>query len=95
MLGLKLSELSLIAEVFWLRPKKILSPFLRSRLPSGEGRGKRKTRIMKSTVAVTPGRDESSELKMLGHHLEIETLTAESDVIEVKDHGYGGENRSQ
>jgi len=80
------------------RSKKILSPFLRSRLPGGEERGKLKTRIMISTVAVTPGHDELSGLKMLemlGHHLQIKTLTAESDVIVVKDHGYGGENRSQ
>ena len=77
------------------KSKTILSPFLKSRLPGGEGRGKFKTKLMISTVAVTPGRDESSELEMLGHHLEIEALTAESDVIVEKDHGYGGENRSQ
>jgi hypothetical protein len=27
---------------------------------------------------------------MFGHHLQIKTLTAESDVIVEKDHGYGG-----
>ncbi len=80
------------------RSKKILSPFLRYRLLGGERRGKLEIRIVISTVAVTPGRDEISELKMLemlGHHLQVKTLTAESDVIVVKDHGYGGENRSQ
>jgi hypothetical protein len=75
------SKLFLLAEVSWLRSKKILSTFLRSRLPGGEGRGKFKTRIMISTVAVTPGRDESSELEVFGHHLQVKTLTAESDVI--------------
>jgi hypothetical protein len=91
------SKLFLLAEVSWLRSKKILSPFLRSRLVGGEGRGKFKTKLMISTVAVTPGRDEISELKleMFGHHLQVKTLTAESDVIVEKDHGYGGENRSQ
>ena len=68
---------------------------MKSRLVGGEGIGDLKTRIMISTVAVTPGRDESSELEVLGHHLQVKTLTAESDVIVVKDHGYGGENRSQ
>lgn len=68
---------------------------MKSRLVGGEGIGELKTRIMISTVAVTPGRDESSELEVLGHHLQVKTLTAESDVIVVKDHGYGGENRSQ
>ena len=89
------SELFMLAEVFWLGQNKIPSPFLRSRLFGGEGRGRFKTRIMISTVAVTPGCDESSELEVFGHHLQIKTLTAESDVIVVKDHGYGGENRSQ
>ena len=87
-------KLFALAEVFW-RGQKNLSPFLRSRLVGGEGRGKCKTKLMISTVAVTPRRDEISELQMLSHHLQVKTLTAESDVIVVKDHGYGGENRGQ
>ena len=77
------SELFMLAEVFWRGQKNPL-PF--SKIPPSRRGGERKIQDKDSEI---------SRLKMLGHHLQIKTLTAESDVIVVKDHGYGGENRSQ